>query len=194
HRAAVVGPLHLLKARRVLARHLGDLEGVFVRPAGGGGLDVRIDGLEVRAGIAAECGEHLGRGDRVRRPRAGGAVAGLGGAAVGAAAHVDGEDHALLAVAGDRTPAVQVAADHAHVQGRALAGGEPAGVLAGFEHQVVHLIVGVGDVQDHLVARIDLDAVGGEAHVLGLDVDLDGPAGGGDPAGGVTGGGRAADA
>ena len=57
-----------------------------------------------------------------------------------------------------RAPAVEVAADHADVERGGLAGGEPAGVGAGLEHQVVHvLVVGVAQLDHEPVAGRHLD-------------------------------------
>jgi len=67
----------------------------------------------------------------------------------------------------------------ADVHGRGGARREPAAGRAAVQHQVVHRDVGVGDLDDEPVAGGHLDAVGDEPHVLRLDLDRRGAAGGG---------------
>src|SRR5690606_10447515 len=56
----------------------------------------------------------------------------------------DLQGHAHLPVTDDRAPAVEIPADHTDVDLSLLAGGEAPGVVAGLEHQVVHVaVVGV---------------------------------------------------
>jgi hypothetical protein len=85
---------------------------------------------------------------------------------------LDGQHHAQLLVPDDRAPAVEVASEHPEVEYRGLPGREPSGVVAGLEHEVMHVgPVGVLDRDHQPVTDGRLDARGRETHVLGLDRD-----------------------
>src|SRR5699024_12250515 len=68
------------------------------------------------------------------------------------AGDVDGEDHAHLAVPGDRAPPVEVLTDDADVEGGGFAGAESTAVGSAFEHEVMDvLVIGVLHVDDQSV-------------------------------------------
>src|SRR5699024_5614932 len=83
---------------------------------------------------------------------------------------IGGEDHAHLAVAGHRAPAVQVLADHAHVEILRFTGGEPVGGDTA-QGEVVNVpFIGIGQLDDEPVPFGHADVLGEEPHIASFDL------------------------